>query len=149
MSEPNNLQIICAFLDTQSTMALATISPDGQPQVAPIFYVSDERLHLYWLSSPNSCHSVNLVLHAKVAATVYPSVWQWNDIVGLQIEGEALPIGDDRIREQILTLYLRKFQLPAEFDSIINASTLYSLKPSWVRWMDNSVQFNFKAEINL
>jgi uncharacterized protein YhbP (UPF0306 family) len=149
MSEPDNLQVIRAFLDTQSTMALATVSPDGQPQVAPIFYVSDERLHLYWLSSPNSRHSNNLVLNSKVAATVYPSLWQWNDIVGLQIEGEARPIGDDRIREQILTLYLRKFQLPAEFDSIINASTLYSLKPSWVRWMDNSVQFNFKAEINL
>lgn len=149
MSEPDNLQIIRAFLDTQSTMALATTSPDGQPQVAPIFYVADERLHLFWLSSPNSRHSTNLVLRSKVAATVYPSVWQWNDIVGLQIEGEARPIGDERIREQILTLYLRKFQLPAEFDSIISASILYSLKPSWLRWMDNSVQFNYKAEINL
>jgi uncharacterized protein YhbP (UPF0306 family) len=149
MSEPDNLQLIQAFLDTQSTMALATINTNGQPQVAPIFYVADERLNLYWLSSPNSRHSTNLVLNPKVAATVYPSVWQWNEIVGLQIEGEARPIGDERIREQILTIYLRKFQLPAEFDSIISSSILYSLKPSWLRWMDNSVQFNFKAEINL
>jgi uncharacterized protein len=149
MSEPDNLQLIQAFLDTQSTMALATINPDGQPQVAPIFYVADERLNLYWLSSPSSRHSINLVLNPKVAATVYPSVWQWNDIVGLQIEGEARPIGDERIREQILTIYLRKFQLPGEFDSIISASILYSLKPFWLRWMDNSVQFNYKAEINL
>lgn len=149
MSEPDNLQIIQAFLDTQSTLALATINADGQPQIAPIFYVADDRLNLYWLSSPNSRHSTNLVLNPKVAATVYPSVWQWNDIVGLQIEGEARPIGDERIREQILTLYLRKFQLPAEFDSVINSSTLYCLKPNWLRWMDNSVQFNFKAEINL
>lgn len=149
MSEPDDLQIIRAFLDTQSTLALATISPDRQPQVAPIFYVADERLNLYWLSSANSRHSANLVLNPKVAATVYPSVWQWNDIVGLQIEGEARPIGDERIREQILTIYLRKFQLPAEFDSIISASILYGLKPSWLRWMDNSVQFNYKVEINL
>src|SRR5688500_1376002 len=106
MSEPDNLQLIQAFLDTQSTMALATISTNGQPQVAPIFYVADERLNFYWLSSPNSRHSTNLVLNPKVAATVYPSVWQWNDIVGLQIEGEARPIGDERIREQILTIYL-------------------------------------------
>lgn len=149
MSEPDNLQIIRAFLDTQSTLALATINPDGQPQIAPIFYVADERLNLYWLSSPNSHHSTNLVRNSKVAATVYPSVWQWNDIVGLQIEGEARPIGDERIREQILTLYLRKFQLPPAFDSVISTSTLYILKPSWLRWMDNSVQFNFKTEINL
>jgi uncharacterized protein len=149
MSEPDNLQIIQAFLDTQSTLALATTNPDGSPQAAPIFYVADDRLNLYWLSSPSSRHSTNLVRNSKVAATVYPSVWQWNDIVGLQIEGEARPIGDERIREQILTIYLRKFQLPAAFDSIISASILYSLKPSWLRWMDNSVQFNFKVELDL
>jgi uncharacterized protein YhbP (UPF0306 family) len=149
MSEPDNLQLIRAFLDTQSTLALATTNPDGQPQVAPIFYVADERLNLYWLSSSNSRHSTNLVINPKVAATVYPSVWQWNDIVGLQIEGEARPIGDERIREQILTIYLRKFQLPGEFDSIISTSILYSLKPSWLRWIDNSVQFNYKVEMDL
>ncbi len=149
MSEPDNLQIIQAFLDTQSTLSLATTSPDGSPQAAPIFYVADERLNLYWLSSPSSRHSTNLVRNSKVAATIYPSVWQWNEIVGLQIEGEARPIGDERIREQILTIYLRKFQLPAELDSIISASTLYMLKPIWLRWMDNSVQFNYKTEIDL
>jgi len=149
MSDLDNLQIVCAFLETQSTLALATTSSDGQPQVAPIFYVSDDRLNLYWLSSPKSRHSVNLVRNPKVAATMYPSVWQWNDIVGLQLEGEARPVGDERIREQILILYLRKFQLPPDFDSVIQASTLYALTPNWLRWLDNSVAFNHKVEIDL
>jgi len=149
MSEPDTTQFVQAFLETQSTLALATIDTDGNPQIAPLFYVTDDRLNLYWLSSPKSRHSTNLIRQPNVAATVYPAIWQWNDIVGLQIEGEAHPIGDERIREQILTLYLRKFPLPTDFDSLINTSTLYMLTPKWIRWLDNSVQFNYKAEITL
>ncbi|MEO8607799.1 MAG: pyridoxamine 5'-phosphate oxidase family protein [Chloroflexota bacterium] len=149
MTEPDTTQIIRAFLETQSTLALATVKANGDPQIAPVFYVSDDQLNLYWLSTPTSRHSANLSAHSKVSGTIYPSVWQTADIVGVQIEGEAQPIGDDRVREQILNLYLRKFQIPAEFDSIINASTLYILTPRWIRWLDNSVQFNYKAEINL
>jgi len=149
MSELDTPQIVEGFLQTQSILALATVDADGHPQIAPLFYVSDERLNLYWLSATTSRHSINLVLRPRVAATVYPSVWQANDIIGLQIEGEARPVGDERVREQILTLYLRKFQVPPEFDSLINASTLYRLTPSWIRWLDNSVEFNYKAEIEL
>ena len=149
MIQTDTQQIIRAFLETQSILALATVSRDGDPQTAPLFYVSDDQLNLYWLSALTSRHSVNLAAHPKVSAAIYPSVWQAADIMGLQIEGEARPIADDRVREQNLNLYLRKFQVPAEFDSLINASTLYILAPRWIRWMDNSVEFNYKAEIEL
>jgi uncharacterized protein YhbP (UPF0306 family) len=149
MSEPDTTQIIRAFLETQSTLALATVNSDSDPQIAPVFYVSDDQLNLYWLSAPTSRHSANLIARSKVSGAIYPSVWQAADIVGVQIEGDARAIGDDRIREQILNLYLRKFQIPPEFDSIINSSTLYMLTPRWIRWIDNSVQFNYKSEINL
>jgi uncharacterized protein YhbP (UPF0306 family) len=149
MSEQDTTEIIRAFLETQSTLALATVNAEGQPRVAPLFYVSDERLNLYWLSSSQTQHSVNLTAHNQVSATIYPSVWQWNDIVGLQIEGAVEVINDDRMREQIMNLYFRKFQLPAEFDTLIANATLHRLTPTWMRWMDNSVSFNFKAEINL
>ena len=149
MTEREPSELIRAFLETQSTLALATVDAEGQPYVAPLFYVADERLNLYWLSASTSRHSVNLVARKRVFATVYPSVWQWNDIVGVQIQGDAEIIPDDRIREQIMNLYLRKFQLPPEFDTLIAGSTLYCLRPGWIRWMDNSVSFNYKTEINL
>lgn len=151
MSDPDNaqLQLIRAFLDTQSTMTLATVNAEGRPEVAPLFYVADERLNLHWLSSGTARHSANLTAQPRVSAAIYPSVWEWSDIVGLQIEGEASAIADDRIREQIMIIYLRKFRLPPEFDTLIAASTLYVLRPSWIRWMDNSVQFNYKSEIQL
>jgi uncharacterized protein len=149
MTEQESIDIIRAFLETQSTLALSTVNDEGDPHVAPLFYITDDQLNFYWLSTPHSRHSLNLTAHKQVSGTVYPSVWQWNDIVGVQIEGEAEAIGDDRMREQILNLFLRKFQLPAEFDSIIASATLYKLRPTWIRWMDNSVEFNYKAEVNL
>jgi uncharacterized protein YhbP (UPF0306 family) len=149
MTEQDSREIIRAFLETQSTMALATVNTERLPQIAPLFFVADDQLNLYWLSAMQSRHSINLTAQQQVSATVYPSVWQWNDIVGVQIEGEAEAITDDRMREQIMNLYLRKFQLPPEFDTLIASSTLYRLRPRWIRWMDNSVEFNYKTEINL
>lgn len=142
-------QIVRVFLETQSTMALATVNAEGQPETAPIFYVSDDRLNLYWLSATHVRHSVNLAANSRVSAAVYPAVWQWNDISGVQIEGTASLIRDERVREQILLLYLRKFQLPPEFDAAIAASSMYVLRPSWIRWVDNSVKFGYKVELNL
>jgi hypothetical protein len=51
------------------------------------------------------------------------------------------------MREQMMVLYLRKFQLPPELDAQITASVMYVLRPAWIRWMDNSVAFAYKAEI--
>ncbi|MBI5670009.1 MAG: pyridoxamine 5'-phosphate oxidase family protein [Chloroflexi bacterium] len=142
-------EIIRAFLDSQSTLALATVNAAGQAEVAPVFYVSDEALDLYWLSSETSRHSVNLTTRPAVAATVYPTAWNWNDIRGVQIEGEAQAVRDERIRERMLQGYLAKFLLPSSFDAIIAATTLYVLKPQWIRWLDNGVTFGYKTELDL
>ncbi len=141
--------IIQAFLESQSTLALATVNAAGQAEVAPLFYVSDEALNLYWLSSESSRHSVNLSAHPHVAATVYPMAWNWNDIRGVQIEGEAQAVRDEFLRERVLQRYLAKFLLPASFDTQIAVTTLYVLKPTWLRWLDNGVGFGFKEEIEL
>jgi hypothetical protein len=137
------------FLEQQSTLSLATVNDQGEPEVAPLFYVSDERHNLYWLSNTTVRHSLNLTARPQVAATIYPIVWQWSDIIGVQIQGRAEAITDERVREQIMTLYLRKFLLPASFDAAIAASTLYVLRPHWIRWIDNSVEFGYKSEFTL
>ncbi len=149
MSEADNRQVIREFLETQSTLALATVNAEGHPESAPIFYVSDDQFNLYWLSGTSAAHSINLKAHSRVSGSIYPAVWQWADIVGLQIKGEAQTVNDERVREQILLIYLRKFQLSASFDSLIANSTVYVLRPSWMRWVNNSVTFGHKVELDL
>ncbi len=145
----NELQTIRVFLESQSTLALATVDGSGNAQIAPLFYVSDEALNLYWLSSPTSRHSVNLIVNEHVAAAIYPAVWAWNEIRGLQIEGTASVIRDEDARENILARYRLKFELPPAFDTQIAVSTLYRLSPKWIRWLDNGVRFGYKAEVDL
>lgn len=138
-----------AFLAAQSTLALATVNESGAPEVAPVFYVADEAFALYWLSAASSRHSLNLTARPMVAATIYPAVWNWLDIAGLQIEGQAGIVGDSVEREAALALYLNKFQLPESFAGAIAGSSLYRLRPQWMRWLNNREHFGFKTEIPL
>jgi uncharacterized protein len=139
------INTVRAFLREHSTLALATVNAGGQPEVAPLFYLSVS-LTLYWLSSPKSRHSVNLSVHPQVAATIYPAVWGWQDIRGVQIEGFATTIDDADERNALLTSYRAKFNIPSELDAQITTSTLYRLNPTWIRWLDNSVRMGYKAE---
>lgn len=138
-------ETINTFLQAHSTLALATSAADGIAQVAPLFYVSDESFNLYWLSSAHSRHSLNIAARPQAAATIYPTVWLWTDIRGLQVEGSVEIVSGMRW-ENMLNHYREKFQLPPAFDTQIATSTLYVLKPSWLRWLDNSVSFGYKAE---
>lgn len=145
----NEWQTIRAFLKAQSTLALATIDADGYPQSAPLFYVSDDALNLYWLSSSSSRHSLNLTANPQVAATIYPTAWHWTEIRGLQMEGAASSITDENTRRDILERYQQKFDLPSGFETVMGESVLYVLRPNWLRWLDNSVRFGHKSEYNL
>ena len=51
------LDRVRAFLAEHTTMTLATVGPSGEPQAAAVFYVADEQLNLFFLSSPTSRHS--------------------------------------------------------------------------------------------
>jgi uncharacterized protein YhbP (UPF0306 family) len=134
------------FLESHSTMALATSGANGYPQVTPLFFVADDRLHLYWLSSPGSRHSLNVAERPRAAATVYPDVWDWKAIRGVQVEGLVSIIHDSEVRTPILARYRTKFPLPAMFDAQIAGNLLYMLRPIWMRWVDNSVRFGHREE---
>jgi uncharacterized protein YhbP (UPF0306 family) len=139
-------QAAAAFLATQSTLALATVDAEGRAQVAPLFFVSDSALNLFWLSSISSRHSLNLAARPAVAATVYAETWTWQAIRGLQIEGNAWHVDHAGQRAAILDSYRRKFELTPQFDALIAASGVYCLQPGWIRWLDNSVSFGYRAE---
>ena len=54
------LELIAALLREETTLSLATNSENSEASVAPLFYIADEELSLYWLSSKTSLHSLNL-----------------------------------------------------------------------------------------
>jgi len=149
---PDDLRpALSAFLASQSTMALATAGDqDGRPQVAPLFFASDEALNLYWVSSPDSRHSANIAGWNDVSAAIYAPTWDWVGIKGVQIAGDAQVVTDDEERRHALRVYSAKFPfVKDQFMDLIENSVFYVLRPTWLRWLDNERRFGYKQEYRL
>lgn len=149
---------LLAFLTAHSTMALATIGPTREPQVAPVFYAADADLNLVFLSSPDSRHSQNLDREPRVAAAIYADGQAWQSIQGLQIEGTARPVEGMRASARAARIFAVRFDflknlladdaagLPLELRGPVASSRFYSLKPAWIRLVDNSLGFGHREE---
>jgi uncharacterized protein len=138
-----------SVLAATSTLVLATADAEGIVSSAPLFFVFDPELRLYWLSSPSSRHSRNLALRPQAAVSVYPAVWNWSEIRGAQLEGTATPVSDGGERNRILPEYIERFQLPADLSPAIAKSTLYRFVPAWVRYVTNAMAFGEHAEFRV
>ena len=146
---PNAMRpVLRDFLTSRSTLALATAGlDDGRPQVAPLFFVSDDDFTLYWVSDPDSRHSVNIADWNDAAATIYSDTWEWTGIQGVQIEGDAAALDDDDERQRALALYRAKFPFVNDkFADLMAQSVIYALRPRWLRWIDNQRHFGYKQE---
>ncbi len=153
-------QLLQAFLVQHNTMTLATVDPAGAPQAAAVFYAADDALNLYFLSSPNSRHSVNLAHQPRVAATVQADNQDWRSIQGLQIEGTAQMVEGAAELARAALLYAGRFEFlrgllgggndgPAALRGPLASSRFYTLRPSWIRLIDNTQGFGHKEELHL
>ena len=135
-----------SVLATTSTLVLATADTEGIVSSAPLFFVFDPELRLYWLSSADSRHSRNLALRPQAAVSVYPAVWNWTEIRGAQLEGTGSPVADAGERDRVVGEYIARFHLPAELSGAIAKSTLYRFVPAWIRYV---TAFGERAEFRV
>jgi uncharacterized protein YhbP (UPF0306 family) len=148
MNKPQqNLEQIAALLREQTTLSLATIGEDGEPCVAPLFYMVDEELSLYWLSSQSSQHSRNLLRTPRAAAAVYGCATSWQEIRGVQMRGPVSKITEPKRRAVLIIAYCERFQLGSVFRLAIRRSTLFVLQPDYFRFIDNARGFGSNVEL--
>ncbi|MGD0541675.1 MAG: pyridoxamine 5'-phosphate oxidase family protein [Tepidisphaeraceae bacterium] len=140
------LKTLSALLREENTLALATVDEQGEVSVAPLFYLVDENLCLFWLSSPSSLHSQNLKKMPRAAATVYRHTESWIDIRGVQMRGLATVVTDRRRRRLLIKSYSERFKLGTLFLPAISRCSLYEFRPDFFRFIDNSVGFGYKFE---
>jgi uncharacterized protein YhbP (UPF0306 family) len=141
------LKTLSAFLHEENTLALATVDELGRASVAPLFYLIDDELSLFWLSSPSSLHSQNLKTTPIAAATVYRHTESWSDIRGVQMRGLVSVIKDRRRRRLLIKSYSERFDLGALFLPAISRCSLYEFRPDFFRFIDNSKGFGHKFEL--
>lgn len=148
---------IAAFLTAHTTLALATVGPDG-PAVAPVFYAAGERLDLYFLSEPGTAHGRNLAANPAAAAAIYADEADWRSLRGLQLRGRADLVPAAGLA-QAAAVYGRKYAFvaallagdggPGVLAGPLARARFYVLRPTWLRLVDNTVFFGFKQELTL
>lgn len=134
-----------ALLQT-AALTLATVGAGGRPHAAPVYFAPDERLRLYFFSSPDSQHSLDLRDDPRAAAALYPATDTWQDIRGLQLRGEVRAVPSGPEWEAAWAHYAGKFPFVRELEEAVLQTQMYVFIPEWVRLVDNRQGFGFKRE---
>jgi len=137
------------LLYNQSTFVLSTVNADGTPHATPLFYLATDEFELYWFSAASSQHSDNLTRDHNVAIALYASTEHWKEICGIQMRGSVEKVRDRIIRRDVTRRYCERFHLGKIFRVALASSSLYVVRPSWIRYIDNSKRFGYRAEIIL
>ena len=144
---------VAQFLAAHHVATLASAGGDG-PWAAAVFYVNDGNT-LYFLSSPNTRHCRNLKDDPRVAATMQDDCRDWQDIKGVQLEGQVSELSGDE-ETQARHLYAAKYPLvgqlaraPAAIVKALARVRWYRLTPARLYFIDNSQAFGQRDELDL
>ena len=149
---------IQSFLNEHNTISVAT-TDNQELSSATVFYVSDEKLNIFFISFPDSRHIQHILKNAKVAATINEDVKDWLEISGLQLKGKVHKV-TEQDQEFVLDIYKKKFsyietllRAPKTDDERkiadqFRAISVYRLIPDWVRLIDNASGFGAKREMS-
>ncbi len=110
---PDAKERVLRYLGDHNTMTLATWEAD-RPWASALFYAS-EGFDLYFLSDPQSRHSVNLTANPQVSVTVQEDYHEWAQIKGVQLEGTAHVIETEDELTRAVSVYVGKYPFVAGY----------------------------------
>lgn len=151
---------ILKFLTLHNTMTLATVR-DNLPYAASLFYANDG-FNLYFVSSLNSRHSLNIDQIANVSVTInkdYSDSRMWKSIKGLQISGKAHLVPSQDV-SAVKNVYFEKYPFAESIFRDRNVGSqnvgsqsadfrFFDIVPESIRLIDNETAFGYKQEISL
>jgi uncharacterized pyridoxamine 5'-phosphate oxidase family protein len=111
--------------------ALATSTPDGRPEVAPLRYAVTDELELVMGTLRTSRKYANLRRHPHVA------VVSWDDELSIQFEGvfdEPVDTEQERLRSLFATEFPKETRLRASRPNHV----FFRITPAWARCSDFS-----------
>ncbi len=150
--------VVIQHMDSITTMTLAGCI-DEKPWAAAVYYAR-RAFDLIFFSSPSSRHSMIFARNPRAAATIHGDYKGWQEIKGLQMEGEVKLISGATARAKALATYLKRYPFVREFFSgsfAVSLSVakkvagveLYHFRPEYILYMDNSYGFGnrWKMEV--
>jgi nitroimidazol reductase NimA-like FMN-containing flavoprotein (pyridoxamine 5'-phosphate oxidase superfamily) len=109
--------LAAAIMERHAVMAVATIRPDGWPQVTMVNYVSED-LGLFFLISRTSQKFQNLLADDRVSIAIGSDAVRASDIEGLSLSGRAFECRDEPSHGRMLA------RLTARHPSYFTGATL-------------------------
>lgn len=122
--------LIKQHLSDKKMMQIASVSGD-QPWICTVYFVTDNKQNLYWLSLPSRRHSIEIKNTNKIAVAVPVEFDQ--PVIGIQSEGTATEVSDSEVIKNIMKLYVDKYGQGKDFyDNFLagkNQHVLYKFTP--------------------
>jgi nitroimidazol reductase NimA-like FMN-containing flavoprotein (pyridoxamine 5'-phosphate oxidase superfamily) len=87
-------------IDANAYLVLGTVDADGQPRVSPVFFGVDGYRDVYWISSPEAVHSVNVAERPAVRAVVFDSTVRVGRARAVYLTGRARMVNDEELDER-------------------------------------------------
>ena len=97
-------KLIEKYLKEAKLMQLAT-SIDNQPWVCSVWFATDEKMNIYWFSSITRRHSKEVIKNKKVAAAIVIPQTPDDPPRGLQLEGIAELLTDQKDIDKAMSVY--------------------------------------------
>jgi general stress protein 26 len=126
------------FLKSKKVAVISTVSSDGKPESATIYFIVSENFTFYFMTKSFTRKYANLQHNPQVALVVGAD----NEPVTAQIQGMVTQVTDQKEFLERLDLLRKNFfenefvaplyQLAPERNDIV----IFKITPSWIRWLD-------------
>lgn len=114
MNEEDIKSRISDYLTRHRKMTLATVTLDGRPIAHTVEYASDGAT-VYFGTLRSTRKAQNIMKNGYVSYTVDEDYDDWRQIQGVQIEGRASILTEQKDIKQAMDLLIRKFPALADF----------------------------------
>jgi nitroimidazol reductase NimA-like FMN-containing flavoprotein (pyridoxamine 5'-phosphate oxidase superfamily) len=101
-------QKIQSLLDRHRTMRIATLRPDGWPQVTTVGY-ANEGFTIYFLCGPDSQKAVNIARDDRVSLAIDDDPAQVMEITSLSMAARARAVADPAEAEKAIGLLMSRY----------------------------------------
>lgn len=138
---------IYEYLSDHYYLNLATISPQGRPMAHTMAYVSEGAV-VYMATNKNTRKVQNIMQNPYVAYTVDEDDPDWFNMQALQIEGRASIIEDEEELREVGEILAAKFPIAADMPPDPD-SIMIKIEPEVVYYLDYSIEFGYREQVNL
>ncbi len=139
---------IVQALAKYTTVNLAYVDENGEPQACAVFFALTESGSLVFVSSRSTQHGRALAASGRVAFTAQFDSQDWTTLTGVQGRGTCVALAGSTLVAARAT-YARRVPFVAQNPALraaLDAAEHWEIRPDWLRLIDNTQGFGHKAE---